>query len=111
MSAIYDAESQVLLAPHQTISSNTTLAAVACPGAHRYPAATWVLHLVSVSAGGTTTFALQAAQTTAGPWTDVAEGVVPQSFPATQVPLGISGHALRARSGLNTIGSLLIDIW
>src|SRR5262245_55946029 len=107
---IYDAESQVLLAPRQTISSNTTLAAIACPGAHRWPASSWVLNLVSVSAGGTTTFALQAAQTTAGPWTDVAEGVVPQSFQATQVPLGISGHALRAKSGLNTVGALRIDI-
>src|SRR5262245_11328866 len=108
--AIYDAEATVLLAPRQTIAANTTLPALACPGAHRWEAATWVIGLHSVSAGGVSTFALQAASSTAGPWFYVAEVVVTQSFPATQVPVGISGHALRAKSGLNTVGALRIDI-
>ena len=107
---IYDAAAEVLIAPRQTISASTTLPAVACPGAHRLEACTWVIHLVSVSSGGVSTFALQAAQTTAGPWFDVAEGVVPASFPACQVPVGLSGPALRAKSSLPTVGALRIDI-
>ena len=107
---IYDAAGEVLIAPRQTISASTTLPAVACPGAHRLEACTWVIHLVSVSSGGTSSFVLQAAQTVAGPWTDVASGDVPPSFPASQVPVGLSGHVLRAKTGLAAVGALRLDI-
>jgi hypothetical protein len=110
MTTIFDAESQVLLAPRQTISANTTLAAVACPGIGKLQAASWVVDIHAISATGTTTFVLQVATTTAGPWTDVAEGVVPPTLSPAQVVVGVSGPALKGKSLLTTPGALRIDI-
>jgi hypothetical protein len=110
MTTIFDAEAQVLLAPRQTISASTTLAAIAAPRVGQLDTCTWVIDVHAISATGTTTFVLQGATTTAGPWTDVAEGVVPQTLPPSQVLVGFSGHALRVKSSLQNPGALRIDI-